>query len=227
MYSTSAPGTDARRSQAPDSETSAPRSGESAGHPVSYREALAAARAGRLDEAIAALRRILAATPDHIDARVLLGDRTSPIAELASLDLSDVLCRADDRVVGITMRYDGLVAFATELGVAGVVPRQAELMTKANLRTVSLNGPDCASDKPREDLEQVSNSIAADENGGVYMVTSKAQYKFSSRKGVFAQQWRAEYRLAVRAPPRYLARGRLRRQPLHGETAWRGGSLWP
>lgn len=121
------------------------------------------------------------------------GERTSPIDKLASIDLAGVMCREDDRVVGITMRYDGTVAFATELGVVGMVPRQPERMTAENLRTESLNGAACASDAPREDLEQVSNSISADETGGVYVVTSKAQYRFGSRTGVFAPEWRAEY----------------------------------
>ena len=90
------------------------------------------------------------------------GVRTSPIAKVRSLDLTGVMCRDDDRIVGITMLYDGMVAFATELGVVGVVPRQPRRMTPANLRTISQNGADC--DDPaveRNDLEQISNSIAA------------------------------------------------------------------
>lgn len=127
------------------------------------------------------------------------GDRSSPIARLASLDLAAVMCREDDRVVGITMGYDGKVAFATALGVVGVVPRQVEQMNSQNLRTVSLNADAC--DDPsveRDDLEQVSNSISADESGGVYVVTSKAQYRFSAHRtpsgaATFARDWRAEY----------------------------------
>lgn len=121
------------------------------------------------------------------------GERTSPIDKLATIDLAGVMCREDDRVVGITMRYDGTVAFATELGVVGAVPRQPERMTPANLRTESLNGAACDADTPREDLEQISNSISADETGGVYVVTSKAQYRFGARTGDFAPEWRAEY----------------------------------
>lgn len=122
------------------------------------------------------------------------GERLSPVALLKSFDLTRVLCRPDDRVVGITMLFDGMVAFATELGVTGVVPRQPEHMTTDNLHAISLNGADCANaDKPRDELEQVSNSIAGDEEGGVYVVTSVAQYKFRWDGRSFEQAWRAEY----------------------------------
>lgn len=122
------------------------------------------------------------------------GRRTSPIAKLHSFDLSGAFCRDDDRIVGITMLYDGMVAFATELGVVGVVPRQPDRMRAGNLRTVSQNGADCRDDGvPREDLESVSNSIAADERGGIYVVTSKAQYKFHWDGRTLSRAWRARY----------------------------------
>ncbi len=122
------------------------------------------------------------------------GRRTSPIVKLRSLDLTRVLCRDDDRIVGITMLYDGMVAFATELGVVGVVPRQPARMTPANLRTISQNGADCSDpDVEREQLEQVSNSIAADEYGGIYVVTSKAQYKLRWNGRRLSRAWRAKY----------------------------------
>lgn len=122
------------------------------------------------------------------------GQRTSPIEKVRSLDLTGVMCRDDDRIVGITMLYDGMVAFATELGVVGVVPRQPARMRPANLRVVSQNGPAC--DDPaveRDDLEQISNSIAADENGGIYVVTSKAQYKYRWDGRRLGRAWRATY----------------------------------
>jgi hypothetical protein len=83
-------------------------------------------------------------------------------------------CGPDDRLVGATMTYDGFIAFATERGVVGTVPRQPGRMRDSRLRTLSLNGSRC--DDPGIDvsrLETVSNSIAADERGGIYVVTSK------------------------------------------------------
>ena len=120
--------------------------------------------------------------------------RRSPIVRLRSLDLGGVMCRRDDRIVGITMLYDGMVAFATELGVVGVVPRQPARMRRANLHTLSQNGADCDdSSVPADDLEQVSNSIAADEHGGIYVVTSKAQHKLRWDGHRLTRVWRAEY----------------------------------
>ncbi|HSE07337.1 MAG TPA: hypothetical protein VLB29_01615 [Nocardioidaceae bacterium] len=122
------------------------------------------------------------------------GRRTSRIKKLRSLDLGRVLCREDDRIVGITMLYDGMVAFATELGVVGVVPRQPRRMRPANLRTLSQNGAACAdTGVDRSELEQVSNSIAADERGGIYVVTSKAQYKYRWNGQRLRRTWRAAY----------------------------------
>ena len=73
------------------------------------------------------------------------------------------------------MTFDGYVAFATEQGIAGTIPRQPSRMTNANLRTLSFNGARRCADESiaLEDLEEVSNSIAADEDGGIYIVTSK------------------------------------------------------
>jgi hypothetical protein len=122
------------------------------------------------------------------------GRRLSKIALLKSFELpAAARCRDDDRLIGITMLWDGTVAFASELGVVGVVPRQPQRMNAANVHTVSLNKDACRDGTARDQLEQVSNSISADEDGGVYVVTSKAQYKFRWDGKTFNQAWRAEY----------------------------------
>ena len=38
-----------------------------------------------------------------------------------------------------------------------------------------------------------SNSLAANEEGGIYLVTSEAMYKFRFEDGAISQEWRAEY----------------------------------
>lgn len=123
------------------------------------------------------------------------GDRSSPIALLRRFELPrEALCRSTDRLVGINMLPDGLVAFATEQGVVGVVPRQPDRMTAEHLRTFSINGARCAdSSVPAGDLETVSNSIAADEHGAIYTVTDAAQYRHSASAAGVQQVWRAEY----------------------------------
>jgi hypothetical protein len=120
------------------------------------------------------------------------GKRDSTIALLRRFSLpADSLC-SDDQLVGITMTYDGHVAFATENGVIGVVPRQPERMTAEHLRTFSINGKDCAGG-PDGEVETVSNSIAADENGGLYVVTSHAMYRIDWRGNRLSQTWRSGY----------------------------------
>ena len=120
------------------------------------------------------------------------GKRDSSIALLRRFDLpAEALC-GDDRLVGITMTYDGRIAFATENGVVGVVPRQPERMNAEHLRTFSINGEDCAGGQAGE-VETVSNSIAADENGGIYVVTSHAMYRIDWKNNRLSQGWRSGY----------------------------------
>ncbi len=99
------------------------------------------------------------------------GDPASPIAKLGALALPErAMCGPDDKLVGITMTYDGRVAFATEHGAVGVVPRRLDRFDAKHLRALQLNQDGC-------DDEIVSNSISADEDGGIYVVTSKALYR--------------------------------------------------
>lgn len=120
------------------------------------------------------------------------GQRDSTIAQLHRFDLpAEAMC-GDDQLVGITMTYDGHIAFATENGVLGVVPRQPDRMTAEHLRTSSINGDDCAAG-PDGDPETISNSIAADENGGIYVVTSHAMYRIEWDGEQLTQAWRSSY----------------------------------
>lgn len=120
------------------------------------------------------------------------GERLSSIALLRRFDLPARALCGEDTLVGITMTYDGHIAFATENGVVGVVPRQPGRMKAKNLRTLSLNGTDCAGG-PDGDVETVSNSIAADEKGGIYVVSSNAMYRIDWRDGELWQRWRSGY----------------------------------
>ena len=120
------------------------------------------------------------------------GERLSSIALLRRFELPPAALCGEDRLVGITMTYDGRIAFATENGVVGVVPRRPARMTEENLRTLSLNGEDCAGG-PDGVVETVSNSIAADEKGGIYVVTSNAMYRIDVRGDRLVQRWRSSY----------------------------------
>jgi hypothetical protein len=126
------------------------------------------------------------------------GKRGSPIALLKRYELPDrAFCGSGDKLVGAAMTYDGYIAFATENGVVGTVPRRPARMRNANLRTVSLNGDTACehADEPDADLETVSNNIAADENGGIYVVTSKHMVRVNhdARTGGLALRWSTPY----------------------------------
>lgn len=125
------------------------------------------------------------------------GERTSPIALLDSLTLpASALC-GDDKLVGITMTYDGYIAFATARGVVGVVPRDLDRFDTKHLQTVNLNQGRC--DEADDDLEIVSNSISADETGGIYVVTSQAMNRVQWNGRRLRLGWKAGYN--VGPPP--------------------------
>ncbi len=124
------------------------------------------------------------------------GDRHSGIRRLQNFVLPpEARCGSrDDELVGITMLPDGQVAFATKFGMVGVVPRQPEAMCAASLRIHAINGDACNDAAiPDTQLEQVSNSIAADENGGIYVVTSAAQHRIDWDGRQLRSAWRTPY----------------------------------
>lgn len=124
------------------------------------------------------------------------GDHQSGIQLLKSFALpASASCGTrQDELVGITMLPDGYVAFATKFGIVGVVPRQPKSMCAGNMHILSINGAACAdSTIPDSQLEQVSNSIAADETSSIYVVTSGAQYRINWNGSQLSQGWRAAY----------------------------------
>ena len=73
--------------------------------------------------------------------------------------------------------------------MVGVVPREPERMRDENLAVASINGDRCGdASVPDAQLEEVSNSISADEDGGIYVVSTKAQYRFDLRRRRAATQ---------------------------------------
>ena len=109
------------------------------------------------------------------------GDRSSEIALIKRVFLPpSFFCRDTDILVGGVMLPDGNLALVTEQAAVGVIPSDEIGMDVANLVSLpSENGADCADLLiPDEDLETVSNSIAADESGGIYVVSDAAMYKY-------------------------------------------------
>ncbi|MEZ4287630.1 MAG: hypothetical protein R3A47_05700 [Polyangiales bacterium] len=118
------------------------------------------------------------------------GDAHSGIALLRRFDIDDAFfCGANDKVVGMVMSYDDYFAFVTERGVVGMLPRDPEAMRMDTLVRYSVTGEQCEGA-----YEEVSNSLAADENGGVYFVSSRAAYRLNWDGGSLSLGWRTPYK---------------------------------
>lgn len=124
-------------------------------------------------------------------------DRMSRINLFHRLEVpEEVMCRPDedDTLVGITMTYDGHVVFATRLGIVGVVPRWIDHMTTDEMRTFSINGERCDDDSvDEEELEEIANTLAADEDGGIYVQTSKQTWRVDWDAQQLTPAWSVPY----------------------------------
>lgn len=126
------------------------------------------------------------------------GRRESRIKLKARFRIPDrkLIRPGEEKVVGMTLTYDGKVAFVTDLATVGVIDRSLDPRTA---RYINLNVErGCGPGTPLEELEHVSNSIAACERGGIYVVTDRRMYRvqwtgkkltLDPRKGA----WSAEY----------------------------------
>ncbi|HKJ36812.1 MAG TPA: hypothetical protein VKA36_09625 [Solirubrobacterales bacterium] len=122
------------------------------------------------------------------------GDRSSPIKLRKRFRLPGrAFCGDADRLVGAAMTYEGFIAFATERGVVGTVPGRPTAMRKGRLRAVNLNEGRCQA--PDDQLETVSNNIAVDERGGIYVVTSERMRRLNhdAKRNRLARRWSAPY----------------------------------
>lgn len=111
------------------------------------------------------------------------GQMNSPITLARSITLPTDIAASSDAIVGINLLWDGNIAFATRDGKAGVIHRDF-----TQVQGVTLGAGD----------EKVSNSIAADEQGGIYVVSSKAMYRVQWTGSTVSLDpatgaWRAEY----------------------------------
>ncbi|MEM8609940.1 MAG: hypothetical protein AAGF92_22800, partial [Myxococcota bacterium] len=148
------------------------------------------------------------------------GDRFSPIELKKRLffDGTNLLCGSQDLIAGMALTYDGQIAFATERGNVFVVPLDAEQAdVDAGLPVISTNA-DCDT-APEDQLETVSNSIATDENGGIYVVTSAAMYGFLWDGTALTQEWRVPYDSDPDVSPIRLGAGSGQTPSLMGTAA--------
>jgi hypothetical protein len=127
------------------------------------------------------------------------GDRSSAIELKKRIFMpAEVFCNEDDVIAGMSLTYDGYLAFATELGNLFVISADADPNDLGEVPVISTN-QDCAT-ADQADLEIISNSIATDENGGIYVLTSAAMYRFDWDGSALTQAWRTEYDSAEEVP---------------------------
>lgn len=121
------------------------------------------------------------------------GDVFSGIERKAEFELPDSAFRSDsDTLVGFNMLYDGFLVFTTKQGMVGVVQRDFD---ESTLRAIPLS----------EDDEEISNTMAVDENGGIYIVSSKQMYRAQWDGVSLSIAWTADYN----AGSEEIAAGRL------------------
>lgn len=111
------------------------------------------------------------------------GNRFSPIEKKRTFEIpAEKLSREWDKIMGLSMTYDGYLTFSTNYSLVGVVSRD---FTEAHYIQLPTD-------------EYSYNSIATDENGGIYVVTHKAMYRiqWDEEKLSYDESdggWRAEY----------------------------------
>jgi hypothetical protein len=95
---------------------------------------------------------------------------------VADYDLSGVV-RSDEGIVSVLPDWGGRLWFVTRQGEVGTIDR-----SDGSVRTMRLGG------------EGISNSLAVDETGGVFVVSDKALYRFDAdSKGAPQVSWRVVY----------------------------------
>jgi len=127
------------------------------------------------------------------------GDPKSKIVKIASYSIPDsVKCRTEG-LVGIAHTYDGHIIVGTELGSFVVLPADPTQWNAVGaVSGWSMNGDRCTdSSIESEALESMTNNFAADETGGVFPVSSAAQYRLDWDGSSLRKTWRSTYELGT------------------------------
>ena len=114
-------------------------------------------------------------------------DRFEDEADVEKYDLTAYLRSDEDSIETIQPDFSGRLWFVTELGVIGILDMEERNPEDQVLATVQL---------PEGEL--VENGVATDTDGGMYLVSSKAMYRFDyplepDENSVIAQTWREPY----------------------------------
>ena len=93
------------------------------------------------------------------------GELSSPITKSGNFTIPAQWQGEKDAIVGINLTYDGWLAFVTRRGVVGCLSRDLK-----QAKYVRLPGSD-------EEPVEISNSIAVDESGGIFVTTDHSVYR--------------------------------------------------
>ncbi|NND95921.1 MAG: hypothetical protein HKN47_01175 [Pirellulaceae bacterium] len=110
-----------------------------------------------------------------------VGNSLSGIRKLRQFNIPACQVQSDsEKIIGLNMTYDGFLVFVTSHGTVGVLSR--DLKCQSFVRTGK--------------NERVSNSLAVDEDGGIYVVTTKYMYRFQWDDAGLTTRWKAPYKTA-------------------------------
>jgi hypothetical protein len=99
---------------------------------------------------------------------------------------------ADDCLIATMPDWDGRIWFFTQQGVVGTIDRDSGAVQTTQLA----------------DGEQVTNSVATDETGGMYVVSTHALYRLDATVGGLPEvTWRETYDRGTRVKPGNLSQG--------------------
>jgi hypothetical protein len=118
-------------------------------------------------------------------------DAGSAITRIADFPVPPSYLCQDEDLVGLAHTYDGHLVVGTSLGNLLVLPADPHAWVDGVVATGSVNGAAC--EDPDADLELMSNNVAVDEKGGVYVVSDRAQYRFDLVGDRLEETWRAAY----------------------------------
>ena len=108
------------------------------------------------------------------------GEIDSPIAEAQAFTVpEDLRQSADDSIVGINMTYDGRIVFLTRRGLVGSLSRQLDDFVWLRIAAAE---------------DEISNSIAVDESGGIFVVTNREMKRVQWDGGELSLSWSVPYR---------------------------------
>ena len=113
------------------------------------------------------------------------GDPKSDIVTEAIFDIPLELKTVEgEHIVGMNMTYDGHIALATSAGLVMTISRDF-----STYQAISLGAN-----------QEVSNSIAVDEDGGIFVVTSKQMHRIQWNGETLSLLWSADYEAGPDTP---------------------------